>query len=411
MSITRALLAPELKSSPAARSMSQAILDLIRSTGGGASASGVNVTPETAMRCATVFACVRVLAESVGQLPLIVYRRQKGGGKTRASGHPLYPLLHDAPNEYQTSLEFREMMMGHLALRGNAYAIVTRSTAGEVLGLYPMHPDSVEVNQLSDWSLAYTVRRASGGGTDTYPQREVLHLKGMTADGIMGLSPIAYAREAIGLAIATEQHGSRLFRNGARPGGVLKHPGKLSEEASKRLVASWQEAHTGENAFKAALLEEGMDWTQLGMTSEDSQFLETRKFQRSEIAGLFRVPAHKINDLDRATFTNIEHQGLEFVTDTLLPWLRRWEQAIQRLFTPVDRPWCYAEFLVDGLLRGDMASRYAAYATGIQNGILSPDEVRDRENMNPRTDGLGGEYWIPANMARANDGSGTAAPQ
>jgi HK97 family phage portal protein len=372
-------------------------------------ASGVTVTPETAMRCMAVYACVRVLAESMAQLPLAVYRRKPDGGADEAPDHPLYALLHDAPNEWQTSFEWREMSVGHICLRGNAYAFVSRD-GDRVLELLPLHPDRVTVEQKNDWSLRYLVRQGSGEAKE-FTSRDVLHLRGFTSNGIVGVTPISHAREAIGLALAAENHGAQLFGNGATPGGVLIHQGKLSEEAAKRLKASWQAAHGGANRHGTAVLEEGLKWEQLGITNVDAQFLETRKFQRGEIASLFRVPPHLIGDLERATFSNIEQQSLEFVIHTLMPWVKRWEQRLSRqLLSERDRKTHFLRFKVDGLLRGDIAGRYDAYAVAITNGWMNRNEVRALEGLN-RQDGLD-EFLSPLNLApRARGGAPAPEPQ
>lgn len=357
---------------------------LVQAFGGGESKSGQSVTPETAMQCAAVQASVRVLAESVAQLPLILYKRTKDGGKERATDHPLYARLGAKPNGWQTSFEYREAQQVNLALRGNAYAYINRA-GGQVRELIPLHPNRVTVEQLDDFRVQYRVR--TGSVENVIPQTEIHHLRGLSTNGLVGLSPIAMAREAIGLSLATEEHGARLFQNGARPGGIITRPkdaGKWSEDAAKRFLASFREAYSGDGLGKTALMEDGMSFTVVGMTSEDAQFLETRKYQRSEIAAIFRVPPHMIGDLERATFSNIEQQSLEFVMHSLMPWLRRWEQAISRdLLTERERETYFAEFLVDGLLRGDIASRYAAYAVAITNGFMNRNEVRLRENLNP----------------------------
>lgn len=268
---------------------------------GGASQTGVSVTPDTAMRASAVQACVRVLAETVAQLPLKVYETQPDGGKAEARNHPIFSLLHDQPNAWQTSFEFRETLQGHLALRGNAYAELIPGARGFVDQLIPLNPDKVNVEQLPNKRLIYTVyedRRAR-----KLTQDEVLHIRGLSSDGIMGLSPIKMSKDAIGLALATEAYGARFFSNDARPGGVLQHPGHLGDEAIRNLQNSWMRAHSGvSNSSKPAVLEEGMKWEQIGMTSEDAQFIETRKYQVNEIARIFRIPPHLIGDLEKATF-------------------------------------------------------------------------------------------------------------
>lgn len=366
--------------------------------GGRGTASGQSVTPATALQVTAVFACVRVLAESVASLPLILYERRKDGGKDRATSNPLFRLLHDQPNRWQTSFEFFEMLMVHLTLRGDAFAEIVAAPGRAVAELVPLHPDRVTPFWAPDSTVAYEYRLLDGPRRILL-QHEVLHVRGFTDDGLTGLSPIRLHREAIGLALATEEHGARLFSNGAQLGGVLQHPGKLSAEASTRLRESWAARYAGgSNAHKTAVLEEGMTWEKVGMTSEDAQFLETRQYQTADIARIWRVPPHMIGDLSKATFSNIEHQALEFVVHTLRPWLVRWEQALKRdLITQPER--FFAEFLVDGLLRGDIRSRYAAYAIGRQWGWLSANKVLEMENQNPIE---GGDTFLnPMNMTPA----------
>ena len=277
------------------------------------------------------------------------------------------------------------MMQGHLCLRGNAYAQIMPGLRGSMSELIPIHPDMVTVDQLENNRLLYTVKR-KGGGKDEYRQDQIFHIRGLSTSGITGLSPITMARESLGLSKATEMHGAKLFSNGASPGGVIEHPGKLLPKAYNQLRESWQQAHGGvQNAHKVAILEEGMKWTQMGMSSEDAQFLETRKYQAIDIARIYRVPPHMIAELDRATFSNIEHQSIEFVMHTIRPWLVRWEQAIQRCLINEDD--VFAEFNAEGLLRGDTKSRYEAYASAITNGWMTRNEVRKIENLDP-LDGL-----------------------
>jgi len=360
--------------------------------GGGSSASGVVVTPNTAMQSAAVYACVQVLSQSVGMLPLNVYSGNMDSERTAARDHPLWPLLHDQPNDWQTSVEFFEMLVMSLCLRGNAYAYVLRTNGGRVVELIPLNPDSVQVERDANYGLSYVVTLA-GGGTETHPARDIFHVRGLTLNGWLGISPISYARESIGLALATEKFGGQLFRNGAKMGGVLEHPGKVSEESYKRLKSSFDEATSGENAHKTALLEEGLKFSKISMTADDSQFLDTRKYQRSEIASIFRVPPHMIGDLERATFSNIEQQSLEFVTYTLMPWLNRIEKAIKRdLLTPEDRKKITVKFNPAALLRGDANARGQFYHNGILDGWLLRNEARRMESeigviLNP-LDGL-----------------------
>lgn len=372
---------------------------------GATSASGANVTSESAMRVAAVYSCVRVISETVASLPLHVYKRLDNG-KERAPTHPLYRLLYREPNPWQTSMEFREMMQAHLCLRGNAYAIVSWNGDRIVRELIPVHPDRVEVTQRPDMSLVYEIRGA-GGGKVAFPQDEILHLRGLSSDGVCGRSVLADAREAIGVAMSTQEYAGRLFANDATPGVVLKHPTRLGPETAKALKASWDSAFGGSaNARRTAVLEEGMTIERLSMTSDDSQFLETRKFTRSELAGIFRVPPHLIGDLDRATFSNIEHMGIDFVTHCIRPWLVRWEQALSKALIVAPDTY-FPEFNVDALLRGDIKSRYEAYAVGRNWGWLSANDIRALENLNPIEQG--DEYLHPLNMVPAGSVPAPAA--
>lgn len=367
---------------------------------GMGTAAGVDVTPDSSLAYSAVFACVRVLAEDVASLPLILYRRARPRGKLRATEHPLYGLLHDLPNPEMTSLEMRETLMGHLALWGNAYAEKVFDRAGRVIELWPLRPDKMRPRRGRDGALVYEYR-LPGGEMKTLSAVQVMHLRGLGGNGIVGYSPIMMARNAIGLGLAAEEFGSRFFGNGARPQLVLIHPGNLSPEGQENLRTSWNRQHEGlRRSHRVAVLEEGISVKEIGIPPEDAQFLQTRQFQAVEVARIYRVPPHKIQDLERATFSNIEHQSIEYVTSTLRPWLVRWEQAISRdLLTEAERGTYFAEHLVDGLLRGDTISRYQAYATGRQNGWLSVNDVRERENMNPIEGG--DEYLTPLNMMPA----------
>jgi HK97 family phage portal protein len=357
--------------------------------------TGANVTVSNAMRVSAVYACVRVISESVASLPLILYRRQ-GRARRRADEHPLYAILHDEPNPLMTSLEFRELLQSYLLLYGNAYAEI-QYEAGKVTALWPLAPSQMEAVTAENGEATYSYRLPDGKLV-TLPGWRVFHLRGLGSDGLIGHSPISMARNAIGMSMATETYGAKWFANGARPGVILRHPSRLSNEAAMRLRESWNASHSGlDNAQRTAVLEEGMDITTEGVPPEDSQFLETRKFQVAEIARMYRVPLHMIGDLDRSTNNNIEHQGIEFVVYTLRPWLVRWEQAIRsRLMSSSEQKKFYAEHIIEGLMRGDTQSRYAAYSVGRQNGWLSANDVRELENMNPIEGG--DDYWQPLNM-------------
>ena len=366
---------------------------------GPSSAAGVSVTVEGSLRLAAVWACVRVLSQTMATLPLMVYERLERG-KRRATDHPLFSLLHSEPNPLMTSAEWRQALMGHLALWGNAYCEIETNGAGRPIALWPLRPDRMaEVRRTGD-GLVYLYELPDGKKVTLAGER-VFHVRGLSMDGVIGYSPIATTRQAVALGIAAEEFGARFFGNDARPGGVLQHPGVLGDEAHSRLQGSWESRHGGlARSHRVAILEEGMTYQQIGIPPEDAQFLETRKFQAEEIARMFGVPAHKIGLLDRATFSNIEHQSIEFVTDTVRPWAVQWEQAIlARLLSRAERERYFAEFLVDGLLRGDTATRFSAYAMARQNGWMSANDIRELENMNP-VDG-GDVYLVPLNMVPA----------
>lgn len=385
---------------PRAATQSPQELERIITAHYGGTNSGAHVTPDTALQVGAVFACVRVLAEDVAKLPVILYRRTADGGKERAVEHPLHVLMHDQPNGFQTSFEFREMMQAHLALRGNAYAFVVR-VGGRPVELLPIHPDRVKAKISDDWSVTYEVRTGGGrGGWEPFGPADILHLRGLATDGLIGLSPATMAREAIGLAMAAESHGARFFSNGAKPGLVVTHPKTLSPTARANIKDGIEDATAGANIFRVLLLEEGMSATAVGLNQEDAQYVESRKFQIPEIARWYRMPPHKIQDLDRSTNNNIEHQGQEYLTDTLDPWLTRWRQRLNMsLLNPAERRVYFFDFLTEALVRGDIASRYGAYAIAVNTGWMNPNEVRVRENLNPAP-GLD-EFRRPLNMDAA----------
>ena len=380
-------------------SPSQALLDLF---GALPTASGVGVTPENAMHCPAVFASVKVLSESVAQLPLHLYRKVEGV-KQRAESHPLYALLHDQANDWTSSFEFRMAMQTALCLHGNAFAFINR-TAGEIRELIPIPSSSVQVD-IDDTTLepSYRVTRRDGSQV-VYDRREIFHLKGLGTSCYVGDSPIVQAREAIGLAMAMEQHAARIFGAGARPGGVLKYEKTLGPEALKRLRESFNSAHSGgSNSGKTLVLEDGMDFQPLQFNSTDLQFLELRRHQVGEIARVYRIPLHLLQDLERTTHANAESMGQQFLSLTLLPWLKLWEGAIRRsLLTPEEQQVYYAEFMTDELARADISGRFEAYAKAVTNGLLSPNEVRAAENRSPYTGG--DQFRLPMNTEDASKG-------
>lgn len=382
----------------------------------GGTASGKYVTERSAMQMTAVYCCVRILSEAVASLPLQFYRYTDDGGKEKAVGHPLYFLLHDEPNPEMTSFIFRETLMTHLLLWGNAYSQIIRNGKGEVVALYPLMPDRMKVDRDEHGRLyyEYTVydsddaegRKGTNkvGRTVRLQPHDVLHIPGLGFDGLVGYSPIAMAKNAIGLAIATEEYGSKFFANGAAPSGVLEHPGTIKDPSKVR--ESWQATFGGSgNANKIAVLEEGMKYTPISISPEQAQFLETRKFQIDEIARIFRVPPHMIGDLEKSSFNNIEQQSLEFVKYTLDPWVSRWEQAMVRaLLTPDEKKKYFFKFNVDGLLRGDYQSRMNGYATARQNGWMSANDIRELENLDRIPAEQGGDlYLINGNMTKLED--------
>ena len=368
----------------------------------GRTASGKAVNARSAMQTTAVYACVRILAEAIAGLPLQFYRYMPDGGKEKATDHPIYYLLHTEPNPEMTSFVFRETLMSHLLLWGNAYAQIIRDGAGRVLALYPLLPSRMSVDRTSSGQLYYEYRTETGSVV-LYPQ-DVLHIPGLGFDGLIGYSPVAMAKNAIGMAIACEEYGASFFANGANPGGVLEHPGVVKDP--KRVRESWNSVYQGSaNAHRIAVLEEGMKFQAVGIPPEQAQFLETRKFQINEIARIFRVPPHMVGDLEKSSFSNIEQQSLEFVKYTLDPWVVRWEQAIQKsLFLPSEKRTYFVRFNVDGLLRGDYQSRMNGYSVGRQNGWLSSNDIREMEDMNRIPVELGGDlYLINGNMTKLQD--------
>ena len=371
----------------------------------GGSSSGKAVNERTAMQMTAVYSCVRILSEAVAGLPLHLFRYNKSGGKEKAIDHPLYRLLHDEPNPEMSSFVFRETLMTHLLLYGNAYAQVIRNGMGEIIALYPLMPNKMTVDRDENGKLYYSYQRSNDeaiknkDSTVILQPRDVLHIPGLGFDGLVGYSPIAMAKNAIGLAIATEEYGAKFFANGAAPSGVLEHPGTLKDPSKIR--EAWQSQFGGsQNSGKVAVLEEGMKYTPISISPEQAQFLETRKFQINEIARIFRVPPHMVGDLEKSSFSNIEQQSLEFVKYTLDPWVIRWEQSIMRiLLTADEKKQYFVKFNLEGLLRGDYQSRMNGYATARQNGWMSANDIRELENLDLIPDEDGGNlYLVNGNM-------------
>jgi HK97 family phage portal protein len=383
--------------------------ELIALFGASPTAAGATVTPETAMRCPTVYGSVKVIAESVAQLPLHLYRRTADGGKERATDHPLAEILNGQANEWTSAAEFRLFMQTSLLLYGNAFAYIGRSN-GVIVELIPLPAPTVTV-EVDTVTLepSYTVT-TKGGEKRIYHRRDVLHLKGLGTNPNVGLSPVFQMREAIGLSIAMEEHASRVFGGGARPSGVFTYEKMLSPDRAAALRESFNSAHAGgPNSGKTLFLEDGMKFEPQQFSSVDLQFLELRRHQVAEIARGYRVPLHLLQELERATHNNAESMGQQFLALTLLPWLKLWEGAIRRsLLTPEERGEYYAEFLTDDLARADLAARFDAYAKAVTNGLLSPNEVRAAENRAPYVGG--DQYRLPMNTEDASAGgsNGTA---
>ena len=368
--------------------------------GGGDTLSGARVNLETVRGLPAAYACNRVLAEGVASLPLHVFERLEPRGRRAAREHPVFRLLAEEPHPGMTSFKLRATLQGHLGFRGNGFCEIERDRSGQPVALWPLRPDRMDRPHLSQAGRLIYPYLLPNGEKIALPQHLVLHLRGLSDDGLWGYAPLTVFRESFGRAIAMREHGSRYFSQGAEPGGVLQTKARLGDEAADRLDRSWKMAHEGlKNRWRIAILEEGVEWKQTGMSNEDSQFIESEALSVLDMCRIFRIQPHKVAELTRATFSNIEQQSIEHVTDTLLPWLVNWEQQLaQALFLPAERARYYPKHIVAGLLRGDSAARVAFYGAGILGGWLSPDDVRELEEMNPLPDGLGEVYFRPLNM-------------
>ncbi|MCO7246369.1 phage portal protein [Halomonas sp. Mc5H-6] len=378
------------------------------------SAAGTMVNSETALGISALRGCVTLLAESLAQLPCELYRRDDRGGRDRATDHPLYDVIHSQPNRKDTSFEYYEQGMGHLALEGNEFSLIERDGAGYPTELIPIHPKKVGVLKGPDGLPYYQLLDYKN---QILPMRSVHHVKGFSLDGYVGISPIATNADTIGLAMATEQHASAVFQRGATMSGVIERPREATaikdQAAVDRILDKFTQRHGGglRNAFSVAFLQEGMQYKQLAMDNEKAQLLESRNFGVVEVCRLYRVAPNMIQHLDKATFNNIEHLGLQFVIYTLMPWIKRKEAAMMRdLLLPEERKNLYIEFNVSGLLRGDQKSRFEAYAIARQWGWLSVNDIRRLENMPPIRGG--DRYLTPMNMVDSQvQNSLNATPQ
>lgn len=383
-----------------------ALIDLL---GGKTTESGVRVDEAAALTCATVWAAVRVISEGAASLPLITYRRD-GSTRLRAVEHPLYSLLHDEPCPGIGSLVWREALFAHALTYGNGYAEIERRAADNMpVALWILSPERVQPYRDSDTRVYYRVTQPNGGHT-VLAGENVIHLRGLGGDGVMGYSVIKTARESLGLTLAAQQFGAKLFGTGARPSGVLEHPGRLSDDARQRLRSDYERLHSGlDNAHRIAILEEGMKWQALGVPPDDAQFLQTRQFQVAEVARWFNVPSSKLRDNTGQTYSSIEAENQAFYTETLRPWLIRFEQELAiKLLNPVERRSHYFEHLIEGLLRADVKTRFEVYALAKNWGIYSTNEIRERENL-PPIEG-GDQFLQPLNMQPLDAPAGPSAP-
>lgn len=366
----------------------------------GRGITGARVNADAAMQLAAVFSCTRVLAESFAVLPFKLYRPRFGGrGREQVTDHWLAQLMR-RPNRYQNRFEWREMMQGHIVLRGNAFNEIVDDGRGGIAELIPLHPDRMRVDLLPNggWRYQYTDRN---GQQTTYRRDQVLHLRGLSGDGIVGMNPIEMQRETVAAGLSAQEYGNRFFANDAKPsGGWIELPGKFADKTARDTFrSSWQEAQAGANRGRVAVLEGGMKYHEVGMTNKDSQFLEARGYNRSEVAGIFRVPPHMIGDLSRATFSNIEQQAIDFWMGTMLPWTERWEAALESLLDPAEQ--LKVEFDFRNLLRGDAASRGNFIHAMVLDGVLTRNEGREMEGFDP-IEGLD-EPLMPLNSRGIND--------
>lgn len=367
--------------------------------GGGPTVSGQNISNDSALTISTVFACINNISTDVAKVPIKVYQK-KNGTRKELTDHPLRRVLDKQPNPYMTAMMYRQAATAHVLGWGNMYSEIIKDRTGAVVELWPLNPSKTAIKKDSQTGrIYYEIYNEQGQKVELWGEN-VLHVAGLGFDGYQGYNVIHYARESLGLTKATEKFGAAFFGNGATPGGFLEHPSKIGEQAMTNLSNSINKNHQGaDSSHKLMILEEGMKFNQNSIPPEESQFLETRQFSIPEICRWFRMPPHKVSDLTRATFSNIEEQSLEYVTDTLTPWFRRWEQSIwMKLLSEKEKnDGIYVEHVAEGLLRGNIAARYQAYQIAIGNnnnpGFMTVNEIRDRENLNP-TEG-GDELFTP----------------
>jgi len=349
---------------------------------GRETSSGIHINETVALGIPAVYACIRVLTEAIAALPLITYQRFDNGDKERARDFSLYSILHDEPNPLMTSFELRELLVGHLCLRGNAFCYIERE-GGEVVALWPLHPDRVKV-RITGRELFY--EHQTDSDERIYPQEDILHIRGMSSDGIVGFSPLTLLRDAFGFSKAVQEYASSYFRNDASPGGILSTPNSLSAQAHANLKSAWAAGHQGKGKHhRVAILDSDLKWQSIGISPQDSQLIESQKFSVVEIARVYRVPLNLVMDYERSTYSNVTEQNRSFLTHTLQPWLTRIEQAMAKsLLTEAEKEKFFIEHLTQGYLRADTKTRFEAYKIGIEAGFLTIDEVRQLENMNAK---------------------------
>lgn len=367
-------------------------------------ASGVEVTESKAVGLTSVYACIKIISEGVSSLPLILYERIGEREKRRAVNHNLYGILHDSPNPEMTSMEFREAQNYHLALRGNSYAMVERDQIFRIKNLWPVLPDRVRVYRGKDKELYYEISGPDGGHV-TMPADYMLHLRTMSKDGLVGMDPLEIMREALGSGVAMQEYRARFFANDATASGVLEHPGALGDEAYERIQKSWEKMHRGiENAHKIGILEEGMKFKETSIDPEKAQMADSWRLSIADASRIWNIPIHMLAEIERgASYASVEQFNLGFVVHTLRPWLVRWEQGISKKLLQGEKN-LFAEHLVDGLLRGDIKTRYEAYRIGHEQGWLCPNDIRAMENMNPLPEGQGGDTYLkPLNFEPAGN--------
>ena len=347
---------------------------------GRETSSGINITENVALGIPAVYACVRVLTEAIAALPLLTYERFENGDKERARNFSLFNLLHDSPNPLMTSFELRELLVGHLCLRGNAYCYIERED-GEIVALWPLHPDKVTV-KVSGRELVY--KHQNDGIEKVYSMTDILHIRGLSSDGIIGYSPLTLLKDSFGYCKAVNDYSSSYFKNDASPGGILSTAATLGQDSQIKLREAWAAGHQGNGKHhRVAILDNDLKWQSIGVSPQDSQLIESQKFSVVEIARVFRVPLNLVMDYERSTYSNVTEQNRSFLTHTLQPWLTRIEQSMMKsLLTESEKEKFFIEHLTQGFLRSDTKTRFESYKIAIDGGFLTIDEVRQLENMN-----------------------------